>query len=111
MPAVRRVGAPSALSRTRDRGTLRVGYNADRIPLPFFHSRQELVGFDVDLAGLLTRDIGVTLELVPFTRHDMAQQLSAGTVGIIPSLAYNTAWIGDIRFSISYHDAVLGLAV
>jgi polar amino acid transport system substrate-binding protein len=57
------------------RGTLRVGLEAGYIPFEMKDKQGKLVGFDVDLAQLMAREIGVKLELVN-TEWD----------GIIPSL-------------------------
>jgi ABC-type amino acid transport substrate-binding protein len=46
------------------RGTLRVGVFADRLPFVFINREGNLVGFDVEMAQLLARDLGVKVEFV-----------------------------------------------
>ena len=46
------------------RGTLRVGVFADRLPFVFINREGYLVGFDVEMAQLLARDLGVIVEFV-----------------------------------------------
>ncbi len=46
------------------RGTLRVGVFADRLPFVFIDREGHLVGFDVEMAQLLARDLGVKVEFV-----------------------------------------------
>ena len=46
------------------RGTLRVGVFADRLPFVFINREGHLVGFDVEMAQLLARDLGVKVEFV-----------------------------------------------
>jgi len=72
-PAPLQPGEP-LLARVRRRGVLRVGFNADKLPFAYFNQRGELVGFDINLAHVLARDLGVELEFVPFDRAAMAQQ-------------------------------------
>ena len=64
LPAV----VTSVLDRVRDRGVLRVGYFEDSLPYVFVNGRGELVGFDVEMAAQLARDLGVRAELVPINR-------------------------------------------
>ena len=65
--AAPRAAAGSVLDRVRERGRLRVGYFADSLPYAFTNDAGDLVGFDVDMALQLARDLGVQLELVPWT--------------------------------------------
>jgi hypothetical protein len=54
------------LERIRQRGTLRVGFTLDQLPFAFYNLRGDLVGMDVELAGLLARDLGVpAVEFIP----------------------------------------------
>jgi ABC-type amino acid transport substrate-binding protein len=46
------------------RGTLRVGVFADRLPFVFINREGHLVGFDVEMAQLFARDLGVKVEFV-----------------------------------------------
>jgi Na+/H+-dicarboxylate symporter len=54
----------SIVESVKRRGVLRVGVFADRLPFVFFNSERRLVGFDVEMAQLLARDLGVTAEFV-----------------------------------------------
>ena len=56
------------LESIRERGVLRVGYMSDSLPFAFFNAKGELVGFDVELAHHLARELGVTLEFLPVDR-------------------------------------------
>jgi Na+/H+-dicarboxylate symporter len=48
----------------RKRGVLRVGVFTDRLPFVFLNGERQLVGFDVEMAQLLARDLGVKVEFV-----------------------------------------------
>ena len=76
---------PPTLDRIKRRGTLRVGYDADTLPLAYFNRAGLLVGFDVDMAHALARDLGVTLEFVPIDRDRLAAQLDAGVFDVAMS--------------------------
>jgi len=101
----------TALTRIRQRGVLRVGYNADRLPLTFFNVRHDLVGFDVDLAGSLAKELGVKLEFVPFTWRNVTQEIDAGLIDVVPSVPYSTSLVPAKRLSTPYYQGVLGFAV
>lgn len=62
-------GAPDAgggptLQQIRQRGELRVGLEAGYMPFEMLDKGGELIGFDVDLARLMARKLGVKLKLV-----------------------------------------------
>lgn len=56
--------AGALLNTITRRGTLRVGVFADRLPFVFINREGHLVGFDVEMAQLLARDLGVKVEFV-----------------------------------------------
>jgi polar amino acid transport system substrate-binding protein len=66
---------PSALDAIKARGELRVGLEAGYMPFEMRDKRGGIIGFDVDLAKLMARKLGVKLTLVN-TQWD----------GIIPAL-------------------------
>ena len=53
----------SRLERMRSRGVLRVGYLPDNLPFAYFNAAGDLVGFDVEMAHTLARDIGSTTRI------------------------------------------------
>lgn len=73
------------LARVRRRGVLRVGYNEDKLPFAFFDAQGELVGFDVDMAHALARDLGVSLEFGRFERATLAEELEADHFDLVMS--------------------------
>ncbi|QDV44394.1 Cyclohexadienyl dehydratase precursor [Stieleria neptunia] len=75
----------SLLQRIRRRGALRVGYNEDNLPFAYFNNRRALVGYDIEMAHSLARDLGVTLELVRFDRATLVDQLNADHFDIVMS--------------------------
>jgi len=56
---------------------LRVGSHPDVLPFAFLNDAGEPVGFDIEMAHLLARHLGVRLELVPMRFDHLADQLDA----------------------------------
>jgi len=75
----------SRLGRIRQRGVIRIGFDADRMPFAFRNDRGELVGFDIEMAHHLAHDLGVEIEFVPFETGTMTQQLEADHFDLIMS--------------------------
>jgi ABC-type amino acid transport substrate-binding protein len=67
-----------AFEQIEERGSLRVCYRTDALPFAFRNSAGELVGFDVELAHLLARDLGVGLEFVRVESGAMLDALESG---------------------------------
>lgn len=74
-PALSAQAQPSALDQILKRGELRVGLDTGYMPFEMRDKRGDIIGFDVDLARLMARYMGVKLTLVN-TQWD----------GIIPAL-------------------------
>jgi len=104
--------ATSVLNRVRDTGVLRVGYFEDSLPYVFFNRRGELVGFDVEMALQLARDIGVRAELVPVDRSVLDVGLDPSVCDIVMSGAAVTADRSlHVLFSGSYLDETVAFVV
>jgi ABC-type amino acid transport substrate-binding protein len=54
----------SIVESVKKRGAIRVGVFTDRLPFAFLNGERQLVGFDVEMAQLLARDLGVKVEFV-----------------------------------------------
>ena len=55
------------LDRIRRQGVLRIGFDHERLPFSYYNRDGALVGFDIDMAHQLARDLEVEIEFVPFT--------------------------------------------
>ena len=111
-PAVPGIAAVGALERIRIRGSLRVGYIPDLVPYTFINARGELVGFDVELASLLARDMGVSkLEFVVTDWAAMPGLLDRGSIDVMMTVPYAVFWLQDVRFSAPHTDGVYAFAV
>src|SRR5262249_6290602 len=101
MPVVTR----SVLDRVRDRRVLRVGYFEDSLPYAFVNRRGELVGFDVDMALRLARDLGARAEFVPVGRTVLERGLDVDVCDLLMSGVAVTADRSlRAQFSASYLD-------
>ena len=111
-PATPDMGVVPALERIRARGTLRVGFIPDMMPYTFINAHGELVGFDVELAGRLARDLGVEkLEFVPTDWGSMPELLANGAIDVMMSVPYAVYWLRDLRYSVPHIDGIFGFVV
>ena len=93
------------LETIRERGVLRVGYLPDALPFAFVNQAGDLVGFDIELAHDLARELGVTLAFVPVDRDTMAAQLDAGYSDLVMSgVVVTTERARELLLSDSYLD-------
>jgi len=90
-----------------------VGYLPDNLPFAYFNAAGDLVGFDIEMAHTLARDLGVTLEFVPVGRGaKMAEQLHTGYCDIVMAAVALTPDRAQIMaFSTSYMDQTLAFIV
>ncbi len=110
-PVTRRPGE-TVIERIRRRGIMRIGFNEDKLPFAFFNVEKELVGFDVNLAHALARDLGVSIEFVRFDRATLVDQLRADHFDFVMSgLAGTLERSEAMQHSNSYMDVNLGLVV
>ena len=100
--------AMSRLERIRARDTLRVGYVPETVPYVFWNNAGDLVGFDVEMANALAREIGVTASFVPVGFEDFTRRLEEGYCDIVMSGLVVTTELGlEVQFSESYLTATL----
>jgi Na+/H+-dicarboxylate symporter/ABC-type amino acid transport substrate-binding protein len=94
------------------RKVLRVGYLPDALPYTFFNQGGDLVGFDVELAHRLAREMGVTLAFVPVDRARLVEQLEEGYCDLVMSgVAVTTDRAREMLFSDSYLDETVAFVV
>jgi Na+/H+-dicarboxylate symporter/ABC-type amino acid transport substrate-binding protein len=94
------------------RKVLRVGYLPDALPFAFFNQGGNLVGFDVELAHRLAREMGVGLAFVPVDRERLAEQLAEGYCDLVMSgVAVTTNRARAVLFSDSYLDETAAFVV
>jgi len=101
----------STLSRIRQRGTLRVGYDANNPPFSFFNLDDELVGYDIELASDLADALGVKAEFIPVSWTEVPARLSDNFIDVMPSVWYRPYWFSSVRLSEPYMTGTVGLVV
>ena len=100
------------LEAIRTRGVLRVGYLPDALPFAFFNARDELVGFDVEMAYNLATELGLRVEFLPVDRAKFDDQINSGYCDIVMSgVAVTTRRASRVLFSSVYLDETMGLLV
>lgn len=94
------------------RGSLRVGFVSDSLPFAFRNSEGRVVGFDLDLAHSLARDLGVSLELVRVSPEAVVEVLQTGRVDLlVGGIAVLPDLAAKFDFSRPYLDQTLAFLV
>jgi Na+/H+-dicarboxylate symporter/ABC-type amino acid transport substrate-binding protein len=102
----------SLLDKINERGILRVGYFKDALPYAFLNNENKLVGFDIEMANLLAKELGVTIDFVRIDHEKMIEQLNAGSCDIIMSGVFiTTNKAQKMAFSAPYMDNTLAFIV
>ena len=96
----------------RAHGVLRVGYLQDSLPYAFVNGRDELVGFDIEMAYIMAGDLNLALELVPVSRRILDAGLDAAVCDLVMSgVMVTTNRAAQITLSPSYLDETLAFVV
>jgi Na+/H+-dicarboxylate symporter/ABC-type amino acid transport substrate-binding protein len=104
--------AQSPLDDIKERGVLRVCYLPAALPFAFFNGQGDLVGFDVELAHRLAREMHVSLAFVPADRATLPALLADGYCDLAMSgVLVTTLRAREMLFSESYLDETLALVV
>jgi Na+/H+-dicarboxylate symporter/ABC-type amino acid transport substrate-binding protein len=110
-PSPPREGAP-ILETARARGRIRVGFIPEQRPYSYFNTRGELVGFDVEMAHALARELGVAVEFAPVLRDEFEEVLAAGRVDVVMAgVLVTTRRASRVEFSPPYLDETLAFVV
>jgi len=101
---------PGSLAQAQERGSLRIGYDANNLPMSFFNADGELVGFDVELAEQLAGALDLRAEFVPVTWPELPRLLAEGVIDVMPGVWYRPYWFSSLQLSDAYFTATIGLA-
>lgn len=100
------------LDRILGRGALRVGYMSDRLPWVFRNAEGRLVGFDVEMAYELARELGVSLEFLNVARDDLVRSLDSGVIDVgMSGITFTTRRLAELSFSQPYIDETIAFVV
>jgi len=105
--------AGSVVDSIKKRGLLRVGVFADRLPFVFLNGERQLVGFDVEMAQQLARDLGVKVEFVEMEDlTELPRLLAAGRLELaMTGIPVTPERAGEMLFSEPYLDETLAFVV
>jgi len=101
---------PGSLARAQARGSLRIGYDPNNLPMSFFNADGELVGFDVALAEQLAGALNLRAEFVPIAWPELPRLLAEGVIDVMPGVWYRPYWFSSLQLSDAYFTATIGLA-
>jgi Na+/H+-dicarboxylate symporter len=102
---------PGSLKRAQERGSLRIGYDPNNLPMSFFNADGDLVGFDVELAELLADAMNLRAEFVPVSWPELPRLLAEGVIDVMPGVWYRPYWFSSLELTDPYFTATIGLAV
>ena len=95
--------AQADLSEILEAGTVKVAIPENFPPFGSLGAEGEYVGYDVDVAKLIAKDLGVKIELVPVTSKQRIPFLETGKVDlVISSMGANPGRAKSIWFSSAY---------
>jgi Na+/H+-dicarboxylate symporter len=109
--AEERPAGQGSLEWIQQRGTLRIGYDENNLPMSFFNADEELVGFDVELAEKLAEALKVRAEFVPIDWPDVPRMLAEGEIDVMPGMWYRPYWFSLLKLTDPYFVTTVGLAV
>ena len=109
LPALSEPPSPGTLERIRNRGSLKIGYDPNNLPMSFFNVNGDLVGFEVELAQHLAFALKVRAEFVPVKWEELPQMLANGDIDIMPGVWYRPYWFSSLKLSDPYYVATIGL--
>lgn len=96
----------------KNRGVLRVGYLDNKLPFAFNNDEAEAVGFDIEMAYLLAKELQVKPEFYKVTNKQMIQLLRQGKLDIVMSgIVTTTNILENYTISNSYLDQTLAFVV
>ena len=94
---------PAAIDAITARGVIRIGVPDDLPPFGAPNADGELEGYDIDVANLLAKDLGVRTELVPLNSGECVASLLTHRVDLlVANLGVNPERAKSIAFSTPY---------
>ena len=113
-PGVRKSSTSSRLDQIYHRGSLRVCFFKDSLPWAFRNDAAKLVGFDIEMAHSLAKELNVTLDFVSMgtaTPEQVNAALNTGVCDIGTALAISPSRTQHITYSTPYLDTTVAFLV
>ena len=96
----------------KNRGVLRVGFLADCLPFAFKNDNGEVLGYDIEMANLLAKELKVRPEFYKVTKSEIKELLADGRLDIIMSgMALTTERLEHYALSNTYLDQTMAFLV
>ena len=80
--------APNRLAKIKESKIIKVGFNANTMPFAFYNENKELMGYDIQMAHNLARDLECEIEFIPFDFSDLSKALENNVIDIAMSGIY-----------------------
>jgi Na+/H+-dicarboxylate symporter/ABC-type amino acid transport substrate-binding protein len=94
------------------RGELRVGFDDDSVPWAYVNAKNEVVGFDAEMAHSLALQLGVRLQFVLLPRERWIEALDSGVVDVLMSGTRVSARVGtQVAYSRPYAEEAIAFLV
>ncbi|MBW1902748.1 MAG: amino acid ABC transporter substrate-binding protein [Deltaproteobacteria bacterium] len=111
-PPTLSTSSESRLDSILEKGVLRVGYKKDALPFVFTNDAGRLVGFDIEMAHMMARDMNFRLEFILVESDEISERLNQGTIDIMMGgLMANPGLAHKMYFSESYIDQTIAFIV
>jgi ABC-type amino acid transport substrate-binding protein len=96
--------APNRLQKIKKSHLLKVGFNANTMPFAFFNGpEKKLVGYDIQMAHNLARDLDCNIEFIPFELKHLEAALNNNVIDIAMSAVYvNLKRLEQMDFTDTY---------
>lgn len=100
------------LELIKQRGVLRVGYSPASRPFTYLNSRGKLVGYDIEMAHMLARDLDCTLEFIPIEYDNIGRGINDGVIDIVMAgVSITLERLKALHFTLPYMKVNLALVV
>lgn len=100
------------ITAIKQRGTLRVGFLANKLPFAFTNNNGKAVGLDIEMAYLLAKELDVKPEFYRITEREIPALINSGKLDIVMSgLITTTDMVENFKISNSYLDQTLAFIV
>ena len=94
----------SSADRIKKAGYMSFGMSSGYPPFCFYNNRNELVGYDVDVASEIAKRLGVQPKLIDTEWKDIINNLNAGVYdGIVSSMSVTDERMAAVNFSMPYY--------
>lgn len=94
---------PFSLQQIRKKGAIRIVVSRSRAPFSYVNNKNELVGYDIELAHMLARDLGVSIEFISSSSNGLAQLFESRKIDMaFSSIGLTSDQLLSISFSEPY---------